>query len=285
MAVRGPESPTWARPAPGKASLPHHLPGMWCRPPAAHPPAQEKYLSLILLLGWQEQGKHHARGLSPIAPDPSVAWKVPPGPGPLAKADAFEERAPHFTPRCTLSPQTCHRLASSHGLPPNFRPKRLRQGCSPATGAPHTLHTARGFRIVSWAGPLSLGPGPFPAALVWWGPCSIPTWEDRVRPQEVHSFICYSFILSFSPQIFTKPSLCMSIIQKWIGLHSPSALCGSEREIRKCSFSVHGARCFLPAQHLLFLPLVADCDFPWERIPPTPVYVVGEQAHLGLSHE
>ena len=61
----------------------------------------------------KEQGNYHARGLSPITPDPSVALKVPPGPGPLAKADAFEERAPHFTPHCTLSPQTCPPLASS----------------------------------------------------------------------------------------------------------------------------------------------------------------------------
>lgn len=35
----------------------------------------------------QERGNHRAWGLPPITLDPSVAWKVPPGPGPLAKAD------------------------------------------------------------------------------------------------------------------------------------------------------------------------------------------------------
>lgn len=148
----------------------------------------------------KEQGNYHARGLSPITPDPSVALKVPPGPGPLAKAEAFEERAPHFTPHCTLSPQTCPPLASSRGLPVNFRPKSLRgersSRCSPAC-SPHTGRPGGG-----------LGP----SLRLWSGALLYSHRKDRLCSQEVHSFICYSFILSFTQQIFTQPSLCLSII-------------------------------------------------------------------------
>lgn len=114
---------------------------------------------------FKEQGNYHARGLSPITPDPSVALKVPPGPGPLAKADAFEKRAPHFTPRCTLSPQTCHHLparaASRRTSGPSAFGRDAIQPLSPAR-CPHSP----GLPDCLPGGPASVGPGPFPAPLL-----------------------------------------------------------------------------------------------------------------------
>lgn len=68
-----------------------------------------------------------------------------------------------------------------------------------------------------------------------------PTVRTASHSQGFHPFISYSFILFFIPQIFTKPALCPSTYRNELSVRGPTALCGSEREIRKSRFPVFGA--------------------------------------------
>lgn len=163
MLSGAPESPTPARPASGEAMRPRHppTPRRDAVQDSSRPSPNSRKIPMSDSPFWagsrsafKEQGNYHARGLSPIAPRPSAAVKLAPGPGPLAKAVPFEERAPHFTPRCTLSPQTCT------GSPAPAAPAET-QAQAPWAGRPSgcwsPVRTAQGFPMVSRAGPAARG--------------------------------------------------------------------------------------------------------------------------------
>lgn len=85
----------------------------------------------------------------PITPDPSVAFKVPPGPGPQANAGMFEQSDPSFHtrlhPDIHMPTHAASHLTSS--------PSALGWGAVWPVEALHTLHTA-------WLPRLSPRPAP-----------------------------------------------------------------------------------------------------------------------------
>lgn len=134
-AIRGQRPPRQPGQPPGNR-LPPHLSWMLCGPPATHPPTQERCLSTSphpgLMMAQLPSGEDIITPQAPpITPDPSVAFTAPPGPGPLAKANAFEKSSP--SSHTELHPKP---TGPAPGRQLHFRPQGLRQGAAPRTAGP-----------------------------------------------------------------------------------------------------------------------------------------------------
>lgn len=167
VVVRGPDSPTKARPDSGKGCCPVTSPSCCIDPQQPTPNLREMPINNSPFWAGdgpasKARGNCHTPGLSSITLDPSVASQLPPGQGHWPRLTHLRKAAPHFTLNCTLSPQTCHQCASSRSLCSMCSPC-LWQGCSAASGGP-TLRAAWAPGTGSQASPCcAWGLGPFPA--------------------------------------------------------------------------------------------------------------------------
>lgn len=128
---------------------------MLCGPPATHPPTQERCLSTSphpgLMMAQLPSGEDIITPQAPpITPEPSVAFTAPPGPGPLAKANAFEKSSP--SSHTELHPKP---TGPAPGRQLHFRPQGLRQGAAPRTAGP-----PQGVSRAGLCGARGCGPSP-----------------------------------------------------------------------------------------------------------------------------